>query len=282
MTRFGPENHPADHTGLLPRAPVVVLVEPQLGENIGMVARAMGNFGWRRLRLVRPRDGWPNAKAAAAASGAVHVVEGAELCDSLDEALADLSLVFVTSARKHDLAKQVVGPVDAATRSVAFQQGSEGRVGYVFGREAWGLTNDEVALCDDILTLPVDPAYASLNIAQAVLLCAYEWREAALVAQGHERETERLPIETPERSPLADKAAMQGLFDHLEGLLDISGFFRPPEKRDGMVRNLRTLFQRARLNEQEVRTLRGVFSSLDRAHQRPKSDSGATMTQRSG
>ncbi|MGD1886241.1 MAG: RNA methyltransferase [Cohaesibacteraceae bacterium] len=270
MTRVGPELEDAvEHPGL-PRAPGVVLVEPLLGENIGMVARAMGNFGWRRLRRVKPRDGWPNAKAGAAASGAVHVVEGAELFDSLEAALADLSLVFVTSARKHDLAKSVVGPVDAARRSVTFETAGEGRVGYVFGREAWGLTNDEVTLCDDILTLPVDPTYASLNIAQAVLLCAYEWREAALLRQGHQDELTRLPIATAERSPLADKRAMQGLFDHLEGLLDTSGFFRPPEKREGMIRNLRTLFQRARLNEQEVRTLRGVFSSLDRAHERPK------------
>jgi tRNA/rRNA methyltransferase len=180
--------------------------------------------------------------------------------------VADLSLVFATSARKHDLAKGVVGPVEAGRRSV--EASGDMGVGYVFGREAWGLTNEEVALCDDILTLPVDPDCASLNIAQAVVVCAYEWRKHALERAGAVEEAQGLPVETAERSPVADKGAMQGLFAHLEGLLDASGFFRPPEKRDGMIHNLRTLFQRARLNEQEVRTLRGVFSSLDRAHER--------------
>lgn len=271
MSRFGPLADTADlgHLGVKP--PVAILVEPQMGENIGMVARAMANFGWRRLRIVNPRDGWPNERANATASGGKHVVDAAELFDTLEEALADLSLVFATSARKHDLAKTVVGPENAGTRSVVAS--AEGmRVGYVFGREAWGLTNEEVTLCDDVLTLPVDPDCASLNIAQATIVCAYEWRRHALAHDGAVQEEDSLPIATPERSPIADKGAMQGLFDHLEGLLDVSGFFRPPEKRAGMIHNLRTLFQRARLNEQEVRTLRGVFSSLDRAHERSRED----------
>ena len=256
------------------RPPVAILVEPQMGENIGMVARAMANFGWRRLRLVRPRDGWPNARAVSTASLGVHVVEAADVFDSLEEAVGDLSLVFATSARRHDLAKAIIGPQAAAARSIgeplaaSTQEPSVGRVGYVFGREAWGLTNDEVALCDEILTLPVDPDYASLNIAQAVVICAYEWRKAALAGGGAVQESEQLPIDAAARAPVADKQAMIGLFAHLEGLLDASGFFRPPEKRDGMIRNRRTLLQRARLNEQEVRTLRGVFSSLDRVHER--------------
>ncbi len=266
MSRFGPDGAPTNLSQLGVRPPVAILVEPQMGENIGMVARAMANFGWRRLRLVRPRDGWPNERANATASGGVHVVENADLFDTLEDALADLSLVFATSARKHDLAKTVVGPMEAGRRSVEVIE--ETRVGYVFGREAWGLTNEEVALCDDILTLPVDPDCASLNIAQAVIVCAYEWRKHALEQGGAQREEDGLPVETAERSPIADKGQMVGLFSHLEGLLDASGFFRPPEKREGMIHNLRTLFQRARLNEQEVRTLRGVFSSLDRAHER--------------
>ncbi len=271
MSRFGPDPTVPDLSNLPTRAPIVILVEPQMGENIGMAARAMANFGWRRLRLVNPRDGWPNAKANATASGAVGIIEGAELFDSLEEAIVDLSLVYTTSARRHDLAKEVIGPQAAAVRSL---DSESRRVGYVFGREAWGLTNDEVALCDDIITLPVVPDFASLNIAQAVLLCAYEWRKHALEAVGFEREEQGLPIETPERSPVADKGAMLGLFSHLEGLLDAAGFFRPPEKRDGMIRNLRTLFQRARLNEQEVRTLRGVFASLDRVHERGRDGKG--------
>lgn len=271
MSRFGPDfaanaDGTIDLANLDVRPPVAILVEPQMGENIGMVARAMANFGWRRLRLVRPRDGWPNAKANATASHGTPVIDGAELFDTLEEAVADLSLLYATSARKHDLAKRVVGPIHAAEHSV--DATAKMRVGYVFGREAWGLTNDEVALCDDILTLPVDPDCASLNIAQAVLVCAYEWRKQALTVGGAASEEAALPVATAERSPVADKGAMQGLFDHLEGLLNASGFFRPPEKRQGMVHNLRTLFQRARLNDQEVRTLRGVFSSLDRAHER--------------
>lgn len=273
MSRFGPDGAPTNLSNLGIKPPVAILVEPQMGENIGMVARAMANFGWRRLRLVRPRDGWPNERANATASGGIAVVEGADLFETLEDALADLSLVYATSARKHDLAKTVLGPDEAGRCSA--ESSCDLRVGYVFGREAWGLTNDEVALCDDVLTLPVDPACASLNIAQAVVVCAYEWRKHALRQSGAGDERQSLPIKTPERSPVADKGAMQGLFAHLEGLLDASGFFRPPEKREGMIVNLRTLFQRARLNEQEVRTLRGVFSSLDRAHERSRNERNA-------
>lgn len=254
--------------------PVVVLVEPQMGENIGMVARAMGNFGWKRLRLVRPRDGWPNAKANATASLATHVIDAAELFDSVEEALADCQLVYATSARKHDLAKGVVGPREAAQGACRQAAGGTGRgtgrAAFVFGREAWGLTNDEVALCDHILTLPVDPDCASLNLSQAVLICAYEWRRAAFEQSGAEDEAATLPVVYEERAPRAAKGLMQGMFDHLEGLLDASGFFHPPEKRDRMVRNLRSIFQRSEMNEQEVRTMRGVFASLDRAHLRAR------------
>lgn len=252
---------------------MVVLVEPQMGENIGMVARAMGNFGWKRLRLVRPRDGWPNAKANATASLATHVIDAAELFDSVEEALADCTLVYATSARQHDLAKGVVGPQEAAQGSCDQAARGDGRTGFVFGREAWGLTNDEVALCDRILTLPVDPECASLNLSQAVLICAYEWRRAAFEASGAANEAATLPVGYAERAPRAAKGLMQGMFDHLEGLLDASGFFHPPEKRDRMVRNLRSIFQRSEMNEQEVRTMRGVFSSLDRAHLRPREGS---------
>lgn len=276
MSRFGPEEAASHRLALESRPPVAILVEPQMGENIGMVARAMANFGWRSLRLVRPRDGWPNERANATASGGVQIVVDAQLFDTLEEALADLSLVFATSARKHDLAKSVVGPQEAGRRGAAFA--AEGRVGYVFGREAWGLTNEEVALCDDILTLPVDPECASLNIAQAAVVCAYEWRKHALEASGKVDEVAGLPVATAERSPTADKKAMGGLFAHLEGLLDDAGFFRPPEKREGMIVNLRTLFQRARLNEQEVRTLRGVFASLDRAHERGRGRGSGSKT----
>lgn len=272
MVRFGGTEGDIGALRLKTKPPVVILVEPQLGENIGMVARAMGNFGWKRLRLIKPRDGWPNAKAGAAASGAKQIVEEAELFDSLEAALADLSRVYATSARMHDLAKPVVGPEEAAGGCVERQGlGTRPAVGYVFGREAWGLTNDEVALCDDLLTLPVDPDCASLNIAQAVLICAYEWRRAAARAELGGEEADWLPVQTADRGAFANKQDLSGLFDHLEGLLDERGFFHPPEKRARMVRNLRTIFQKSQLTEQEVRTLRGVLSSLDRAHERSRS-----------
>lgn len=263
----------SDHSALLPdtKPPIAILVEPQLGENIGMVARAMGNFGWYRLRLVKPRDGWPNAKAGAAASGAKHIVEQAQLFDSLAEAISDLTLVFGTSARSHDLAKPVIGPQKAAQAAIERQTGqTRPMVGYVFGREAWGLTNDEVALCNDLLTLPVNPECPSLNIAQAVLVCAYDWRRAVLRKDFGTDEPDWLPLEQADRGRFASKHDLSGLFEHLEGLLDQRGFFHPPEKRARMVRNLRTIFQKADLTEQEVRTLRGVLSSLDRVHERSR------------
>ncbi|MEM6383864.1 MAG: RNA methyltransferase [Pseudomonadota bacterium] len=253
----------------LPKPPVAILVEPQLGENIGMVARAMGNFGWRVLRLVRPRDGWPSAKATATASSARAIVENAQLFETLDAALADLTLVYATSARKHDLVKPVIGPAEAAASACGhLSEDDQCRVGYVFGREAWGLTNDEVALCDDILTLPVDPQCASLNISQAALVCAYEWRRHASQTMGRTSESDQLPLGAADRGPLATKAELIAFFEHLEGLLDERGFFHPPEKRDRMVRNLRSIYQRPQLTAQEVRTLRGVLASLDRVHER--------------
>ena len=269
MSRYGAEGSRVAVGGLAIKPPVVILVEPQLGENIGMVARAMGNFGWHCLRLVRPRDGWPNAKAGAAASGAGAIIEEAELFETVEGALADLSLAYATSARAHDLAKPVIGPQAAARSSCALAvETGKSSVGYVFGREASGLTNGEVALCDAILTLPVDPKQASLNLAQAVLICAYEWRGHAQGMAGLEEEAARLPIAASQRSTPATKEELQGMYDHLEGLLSQSGFFHPQEKREGMVNNLRSIFARAGLNAQELRTLRGVFSSLDRVHER--------------
>ncbi|MBV6656499.1 MAG: RNA methyltransferase [Devosiaceae bacterium] len=242
-----------------------------------MVARAMGNFGWSQLRLVKPRDGWPSASASATASNSRAIVEEAQLFGAVDEAVADLSLVLVTSARKHDMVKPVIGPAEAATRACAHAGrsgapaeggGQPARVGYIFGREAWGLTNDEVSAGNAIVTLPVDPERASLNLAQCVLLCAYEWRLAAFRASGFDSEPTLLPVEQVDRGPVATQADLTGFYEHLEGLLAARGFFHPPEKRDRMVRNLRAIFQRGDLTAQEVRTLRGVLASLDRAHER--------------
>ncbi len=240
-------------------SPAIVLVEPQLGENIGAAARAMANFGLWDLRLVKPRDGWPNEKAVANASKAHHVIERVRVFDTLEAAIGDLNLVLATTARSRDLRKQVLGP-EAACRQVSGHIASGEKAGILFGREKWGLLNPEVALADAIVTLPVEPAFASLNIAQAVLLIAYEWRrQSGLAAE--------LPFGDGLEAP-ADRAEMAGLFEHLETTLDRSGFFTTPDKRPAMVTNLRTMLVRARFTAQEVRTFRGVISSIDRVHER--------------
>ena len=162
--------------------PVVILVEPQLGENIGMAARAMGNFALSRLRIVNPRDGWPNIAAQRAAAGADQILEQAQLFDTVEQAVADLTLLFATTARAHDQAKPVVAPADAAAEIVAHVAGADrGGVGILFGRERYGLQNEEVALANRIITFPVNPGFASLNLAQAVLLIGYEWFKLSLI-----------------------------------------------------------------------------------------------------
>src|SRR5215217_8800483 len=156
-------------------SPAVILCEPQLGENIGTAARAMANFGLWDLRLVRPRDGWPNEKAVAAASKADHVLERVRVFETLEEAIADLKVVYATTARSRDMQKEVLGPEEASINMARHINTGQG-AGLLFGRERWGLLNEEVALSDAIVTLPVEPAFASLNIAQAVLIMSYEWR----------------------------------------------------------------------------------------------------------
>ena len=244
---------------LLP-TPAVILCEPQLGENIGTAARAMANFGLWDLRLVRPRDGWPNEKAIATASRADHVINQVRVFATLEEAIADLTLVYATTARLRGMQKDVIGPDEAATRMVAHIGGGQ-KAGLLFGREKWGLLNEEVALADMIVTLPVEPAFASLNIAQAVLILAYEWRRQSGQAA-------QLPFGSLLHE-VAPRSELVGLFEQLESTLDESGFFTSPEKRPGMIDNLRTALTRGQFSSQEIRTLRGVISSIDRRHQRP-------------
>lgn len=241
--------------------PAIILCEPQLGENIGTTARAMANFGLWDLRLVNPRDGWPNERAVAAASRADHVIDRVRVFDSVEAAISDLSLVHATTARRRDMQKEVVGPEESAQRMVAHVGGGAG-AGLLFGRERWGLYNEEVALADSIVTLPVEPAFASLNIAQAVLLMAYEWRRQS------EAGTD-LPF-SGGLEATAPREELLGLFGHLEETLDRTGFFKTADKRPTMVTNLRAIFSRADLTGQEIRTLRGVISSIDRAHERQR------------
>src|SRR5690606_21431768 len=242
-------------------SPAVILCEPQLGENIGTTARAMANFGLWDLRIVNPRDGWPNEKAVAAASRADHVIERVRVFTTVEEAIADLSMVLATTARQRDLQKPVYGPEEGAQRLVSHIATGAG-AGILFGREKWGLYNEEVSLADAIVTFPVEAAFASLNIAQAVLLVAYEWRLQA-------DRGEVLPFGGG-LDPVAPREELHGLFGHLEETLDRTGFFKTADKRPTMVQNLRAIFTRAGLSSQEIRTLRGVISSIDRLHERQR------------
>jgi tRNA/rRNA methyltransferase len=241
----------------------IILVEPQLADNVGAVARAMGNFGLSQLRLVNPRPDWRNERARAAASGADAILDGGRVYPTLADAIADLNVVFATTARPRGVAKDVVGARTAASLA-RDRVGSGARVGFAFGRERIGLTNEEVALADTIVTLPVDPAFASLNLAHAVLVVAYEWRLSGLAVEA------AAPPFQPEMTPPATKTELIALFEHLEAALDDAGFFRPPEHRGHMVLALRAMLQRANLTEQDVRTLRGVIAALEGRPTRPR------------
>ena len=246
------------HTELT--GPVVVLVEPQLGENIGMAARAMGNFGLTRLRIVNPRDGWPSVQAQRAAAGADHILDKVQLFDTVVEAVADCSLLFATTARAHDQAKPVVAP-EAAAREIAAQISAGGTVGILFGRERYGLQNEEVALADRIITFPVNPGFASLNLAQAVLLMGYEWFK--LATEGV------LPFAMPERSERASQHQMQAFFENLVRELDRVEFLRPAEKRETMLVNLRNIFSRMEPTKQDMHTLHGVVMAIAEGRKGP-------------
>lgn len=251
--------------------PAIILVEPQLAENVGTAARAMANFGLSDLRLVNPREGWPHEKGIAAASGAP-VIDQVRVFETLEEAVADLGFVYATTARSRDMAKAVVGPRAAAEAG----RRRDARTGILFGRERSGLTNEEVSLADEILTLPVNPAFASLNIAQAVLIVAYEWRLAGLAT-----ETEGLPFPGAVDPP-APRAELIAMFEHLERALDDVAFFRPPERRPSLTIAIRAMLSRASLTEQEVRTLRGMIAALERRPTRPHTlADGTQSTERS-
>lgn len=241
---------------LIAEGPSIVLVEPQLGENVGMVARAMANFGLADLRLVNPRDGWPNPKAQAAASGASHVIERTSVHQTLAQALEGVRYVVATTARQRDGFKPVLGPVEAARKLRSMHEHSEtGAI--VFGRERFGLNNEEVGLADDIVTFPVNPAFASLNLAQAVLLMSYEWMKSGLASE----------METQFAGPeflSAPKEELFGMFTQLEIALESRGYFRPPERKAVMAESIRAVLTRPGFSSEEIRVLRGVISSLDR------------------
>lgn len=235
--------------------PVIILVEPQLGDNIGATARAMLNCGLTELRLVKPRDGWPNPKAWQMASGAHVVLEGVQLFQSLEAAIQDLQRIYATTARHRDMVKHVVTPRRAAQEIRQHERAGD-RCGLVFGRERIGLTNDEVVLADAVLTVPLNPQFSSLNLAQAVLLVAWEWLHA-------EDTTPPRRLEEAGHLPTTGEELLI-FFDHLENELEDHGFFRVEAKRPSTVRTLRNIFKRAELTDRDVRMLHGVVSALVR------------------
>ena len=242
------------------RAPSVVLSHPQLGENIGAAARAMKNFGLSDLRLVSPRDPWPNKKADAMSAGAIDVVRQARVFDDLNCALADLHLVYATTARDRGTTKEVITPAEAVRRlHRAAVKGDKTAI--LFGGERAGLENDEVSLADAVVTIPT-AELTSLNLGQAVLLMSYEWFRVG----------DETPISRIEHGPIHRKPTreeMFQLFEHLERELTESGFLYPPDKRGAMVRAMRATLHRAKLTYQEVQTLRGMIVALVRNKHRP-------------
>ncbi len=232
--------------------PAIILVRPQLGENIGAAARVMANFGLRELRLVAPRDGWPNLKAEDMAVGSP-ALKNTKIYKTVKAAIADLQMVFATTARPRDMVKPEYTPRSALLLLPFAEEDWEGgtRTGILFGPERSGLTNDEIALADAIITIPVEQAFSSINLAQAVAVMCYEWQ--ALETKNQKSE----------KNKSAPKKELVGLLEQLEKELDRKGFFAPvPKKRPVMLRNLLNIFTRAGLTGQEIRTLRGVIRFL--------------------
>jgi tRNA/rRNA methyltransferase len=241
-----------------PDAPIVVLVRPQLGENIGKAARAMLNFGLTEMRLVEPRDGWPNPAAGPAASGADEVLAGAQVCPTVAAAVADCAHVYATTVRKRGVTKPVLTPEEASREIM----GNLGRSAILFGPERSGLETDDVALARTIVTVPVHPAFPSLNLAQAVILCAYEWWK-----QAPNKAASNVRLAQPSNDDLLPPAPQEELEDmiaHFEGLLEPRGYFRPPARAAATRRTLRSMLTKPGWNHLEVRTLRGILSALEK------------------
>ena len=252
--------------------PSVILVEPQLPDNIGMVARACANFGLDDLRLVDPRDGWPNEKARIAASGANYVIDDAAAYDTFDASLADLNWVCATTARQRDLRKPVLTPEEAVVE-MRRRIGEGQRCGVIFGRERNGLETHEVARADAIVMIPVNSRFASLNLAQAVLILGYEWMRNSEAASLGRVTTYEQPLRSGlylgDHTP-ATREELLGFFEHLENELEKQGFFSSPDKRPSVVNNLRTMFLRAEPTGQEVKTLRGIVATLVKGKAGPR------------
>jgi tRNA/rRNA methyltransferase len=228
--------------------PVIVLVHPQLGQNIGKAARAMLNFGLTDMRLVKPRDGWPNPEAGPAASGADAVLEQAQVFDTVEEAIADCNQVFASTVRRRDLVMPVVGPEEMADRIA----GSAEKSAILFGRERSGLETEEVALANAIVTVPINPEFGSLNLAQAVILLTYEWSKRSELAQPTVKALE----------PAAPHGEVEGLIDQLNRELEVKGYFHPPSRTQATKNTLRTIFTKTGWSSREVKAVRGIIRAL--------------------
>ena len=234
--------------------PAIILIRPQLGENIGKAARAMLNFGLTDLRLVAPRDGWPNPDAGPTAAGAGTVLDQASVYPTVEKAVADCTHVYATTVRQRDMPKPVVTPAEAANQMRGLLNAQE-RPAVMFGPERSGMSNDDIALADTVLTVPINPEYGSLNLAQAVILVAYEFFQSK----------SDVPTFQPAHSDgLASKKELVDLMEHFEAALETKGFYRSEGRRMTQKRTLRNLLQNAAFSSQEVMTLRGVVKSLDR------------------
>lgn len=234
--------------------PIIVLVRPQLGENIGKAARAMLNFGLADMRLVAPRDGWPNPDAGPPAAGADEVLADAKVFDTTAEAVADCSHVYATTVRRREDKKPVVSPEQAAAEMI----GREGRSAFLFGPERSGLDIPDLAVARTIMTVPINPAFGSLNLAQAVILCAYEWSKM----QGSSACIVQPTLE--DRLPPAPQSELEDLIGHVERMLEPKGYFFPAGRADATRRQLRAVLTKPGWNHLEVRTLRGVLTSFGR------------------
>jgi tRNA/rRNA methyltransferase len=228
--------------------PVIVLVRPQLGQNIGKAARAMLNFGLTEMRLVAPRDGWPNPDAGPSASGADVVLNEAQVFATTQQAIADCSTVFASTVRRRDLVMPVIGPEEMADRIA----NSPARSAILFGPERSGLETEEVALANAIVTVPINPEFASLNLAQAVILLAYEWSKRGTLAQPTAKAVE----------PPAPHGEFDGLIRQLEGELDAKGYFHPPSRTQATRNTIRTIFTKTSWSSREVKAIRGIIRAL--------------------
>jgi tRNA/rRNA methyltransferase len=237
-------------------APVIILVNPQLGENIGAVARAMANFGFSELRLVVPRDGWPNEKARNMASGAEAIIDTAKVFPDFNAAMADIHIAYATTARPRDMEKRTLTP-ESAMKEI----GKNKKTAFVFGPERTGLENEHIALCDALITIPTAPEKSSLNLAQSMVVLGYEWWKSSSRAQPRDLKDPSTPLRSTQ-DDIATKEHWNGLFDQLDQYLGETDYYRVDHKKEIMWQNMRSMFLRGQWSEQEIRTFRGMLRIL--------------------